>query len=354
MSKMLAGRLLLDTLRFAVEEVPVPVPGPGEVLVAVRGAGVSLSDLHLINGDLAPFHPTAAVRKSRTLTLGHEVAGVIHSVGPGVQGSWAEGRRVALQARQPCGECGGCLRRLGACRRPLTRGLDHDGGWAEYTLAREEALVPIPDELPSDQAAIIPGAAGTAYAAVKETGAVRPGQAVGVWGIGGLGAHGVQTARLAGAAPVIAVDPLPAARKRALALGAHAALDPAARDFIQELESATRGRGVEVAFDFAGEAAARRQAVGALSSGGVLVLVGFTPKPFTLKDGVDFCLQGQQIRGHYGSRPEHMEELIDLASAGLLDLSESVSAQVPLREAADALTRLEQKIDDPVRLVLTP
>ncbi len=353
MNTMPAGRLRLDTRTFAVEEVPIPVPGPGEVLVEVRAAGVCLSDIHLIDGSLSPFYPVDAVTASGAITPGHEVAGVVHTVGPDVRGDWTPGRRVVLQAGQACGDCVDCLRHM-LCRRPLTRGLDYDGGWAQYALAREDTLLPIPDHLPFDQAAIIPDAVSTPYAAIVDTGAVRPAQAVGIWGAGGLGAHGIRLARLAGAAPVIAVDPLPSARERALLFGADHALDPMAEDFPEAVRKATAGRGIDVAFDFAGVGAARTQAAAVLGPTGVLVLAGLTPEPVTVADSIDFCLNVRQIRGHYGSEPEHVEQLLGLAAAGRIDLGPSVSAHIPLAEAADAVARLEKKIGDPIRLVLIP
>lgn len=224
----------------------MPVPGPGEVLVEVRAAGVCLSDVHLIDGSLSPGFPVDAVANSRAVTLGHEVAGVVHTLGPDVQGLWEPGQRVVLQAGQACGECGGCLRRT-SCRQPLTRGVDYDGGWAQYAVAREDTLLLIPDSLPFDQAAIIPDAVSTPYAAIVGTGAVRPAQAVGIWGAGGLGAHGIRLARMVGAAPVIAVDPLASARERALAFGADIALDPASAGFAEAVDQATGGRGLQVA-----------------------------------------------------------------------------------------------------------
>ncbi|WP_060902689.1 zinc-binding dehydrogenase [Streptomyces europaeiscabiei] len=353
MSTMLAGRLHLDTRTFAVEEVPLPVPGPGEVLVEVRAAGVCLSDVHLIDGSLSPAFPVDAVANSRAVTLGHEVAGVVHTLGPDVRGMWAPGQRVVLQAGQACGECGDCLRRM-SCRQPLTRGVDYDGGWAQYAVAREDTLLPIPDGLPFDQASIIPDAVSTPYAAIVGTGAVRPAQAVGIWGAGGLGAHGIRLARMVGAAPIIAVDPLPTARERALAFGADVALDPTSAGFAEAVDQATGGRGVQVAFDFAGVPAARPQAAAALGPEGVLVLAGLTPEPIIIGDSLGFCFQGNQIRGHYGSGPEHVAELIRLASAGRIDLAPSITAHVPLADAPDAVARLEKKIGDPIRLVLTP
>ncbi|MFF8726649.1 zinc-binding dehydrogenase [Streptomyces sp. NPDC015171] len=353
MSSMLAGRLRLDTRTFAVEEVPIPVPGPGEVLIEVRAAGVCLSDVHLIDGSLSPFFPVDAVTKAGAVTLGHEVAGVVHTLGPDTKGDWSPGQRVVLQAGEACGDCPGCLRRM-MCQRPLTRGLDYDGGWAQYTVAHEATLLPIPDDLPFDQAAIIPDAVSTPYAAIVGTGAVRPAQAVGIWGAGGLGAHAVRLARMVGAAPVIAVDPLRSARERALTFGADVALDPLAADFADAVREATAGRGLDVAFDFAGVGAARAQAASVLGPFGSLVLAGLTPEPVTIADSIGFCFNVNQVRGHYGSEPEHVEQLVGLASAGRIDLAPSITAHVPLAEAAEAVARLENKVGDPIRLVLTP
>jgi D-arabinose 1-dehydrogenase-like Zn-dependent alcohol dehydrogenase len=353
MKTMLAGRLHLDTHAFAVEEVPVPTPGPGEVLVEVRAAGVCLSDVHLIDGSISPEFPVDSVAKAGAVTLGHEVAGVIHTVGPGVAEEWTPGARVVLQAGQTCGGCGDCLR-SSSCRQPLTRGVDYDGGWAQYAVARQDTLLAIPDDLPFDQAAIIPDAVSTPYAAIVETGAVRPAQAVGIWGAGGLGAHGIRLARMVGAAPIIAVDPLPTARERALVFGADLALDPRADGFAEALAEATAGRGIDVAFDFAGVPAARAQAIAALGAGGTLVLAGLTPESIVVSDSTGFSYRGNQIRGHYGSGFEHVEQLIGLTSAGRIDLAPSITAHIPLAEAADAVTRLEKKIGDPIRFVLTP
>lgn len=348
MDTMLAGRLHLPSGSFRVEEVPVPVPGPGEVLIETKAAGVCLSDVHLIDGSLKPFVPVD------TITLGHEVAGVIHTLGPGLLGDWAPGTRVALQAGQSCGRCANCRRRRAPCLSVRTRGVDYDGGWAQYTLAREDTLAPIPDHLPFDQAAIIPDAVSTPYAAIVATAGVRPAQAVGVWGAGGLGAHGIQLARLAGAAPVIAVDPLPGARERALAFGADLALDPTAPDFAEAVLRATEGNGLDAAFDFAGVPAVREQAATVLSRGGVMVLAGLTPHPLTITGGTRLSWNRNQIRGHYGSSPEHVEQLIRLASVGRLDLSPSISGHIPLADAAEAVRRLENKVGDPIRLVLIP
>lgn len=348
MDTMLAGRFHLDSKKFVVEEVPIPTPGPGEVLIEVKAAGVCLSDAHLIDGSLVPLFATSDV-----VTVGHEVSGVIHALGPDLQRDLAVGTRVTLEAGKTCGQCVGCVRRR-PCTQMLTAGIDYDGGWAQYTLAREDTLIPIPDSLPFDQAAIIPDAVSTPYAAVVATAGVRPAQSVGVWGVGGVGAHNVRLARLAGAAPIIAVDPLPSARERALAFGADFALDPATDDFADQVRTATGGRGLDFAFDCAGVPAVREQAAAVLGLNGVLILVGISPRPITISEGLTFNYLGKQVRGHYGGTPESVTELVQLAAVGRLDLAPSITDHIPLADAADAIHRLENKIGDPIRLILVP
>jgi D-arabinose 1-dehydrogenase-like Zn-dependent alcohol dehydrogenase len=348
MDTMLAGRFHLDSKKFAMEEVPIPVPGPGEVLIEVKAAGVCLSDVHLVDGSLVPVFAT-----SDTITVGHETSGVIHALGPGLRRGLTVGTRVTLEAGMSCGECEGCARRR-PCTQVRTAGIDYDGGWAQYAIAREDTLITIPDHLPFDQAAIIPDAVSTPYAAVVGTAGVRPAQSVGVWGAGGVGAHNIRVARLAGAEPIIAVDPLPAARERALAFGADLALDPAAPDFASEVGAATAGRGLDFAFDCAGVPAVREQAASVLGLNGALILVGITPKPLTISEGLIFNYLCKQVRGHYGGSPESVSELVRLASTGRLDLAPSISGHIPLADAADALNRLEHKIGDPIRLILIP
>ncbi|WP_427919196.1 zinc-binding dehydrogenase [Streptomyces sp. cg40] len=337
MTTMRAVRLHFPSRELRVEEVPRPVPGPGEVLVKVEAAGVCLSDVHLISGGLDGL----LAGRAEPLVLGHEVAGTVAGLGPEVDG-WETGDRVVLQAGE---------QRDG---KVLTRGVDYDGGWAEYALARAGTFVPLPASIPFEQGAIVPDAVSTPWGAITLTAGVRPVQAVGVWGIGGLGAHGVQLLRAVGACPIVAVDPSPAARERALAFGADLALDPADDAFVDKVRAATGGAGLEVAFDFAGVDAVREQALSALGRSGKLVLVGLSGTPVTINDSTAFSARKLQILGHYGSSEAAVPELIRLMEAGRLDFARSVSEVLPLEQAADAVERLEHKKGDPIRLVLRP
>lgn len=337
MAEMLAGRLHLTERTLRLETVPVPEPAPGQLRIKVAAAGVCLSDVHLIDGTLTPLYLPGDV-----VTLGHEVAGVVDALGDGVAG-WQPGQRVLLQA--------GERDQRGTV---FTRGVDYDGGWAEYAVASQETVVPIPDELPFEQACIIPDAVSTPWAAVTDTGRTRPGEAVAVWGVGGLGAHAVQLLRLVGAAPVIAVEPLAAARERALSLGADAALDPADNAFRDTVLGLTDGRGLDVAFDFAGVTPVREQALTVLGRRGRLVLAGIANQPVTIPSDSSFNYLRQAVLGHYGSEAEHVVQLVSLARQRRLDLSASVSDVLPLAEAEQAVRRVQSKQGNPIRLILRP
>lgn len=333
---MLAGRLNVRSLEFSVQEVRTPVPGPGEVRIKVGAAGVCLSDVHLISGLLKPLYLLG-----ESVTLGHEVAGTVDLIGPEVS-QWTPGQRVLLQAGETRGST------------VFTRGVDYDGGWAEYALARQDTVVAIGDELPFEQACFIPDAVSTPWAAITSTAAAKPAQSAGIWGVGGLGAHAVQLLRAIGVAPIIAIDPLPAARERALLFGADHALDPADKSLHQTILHLTGGLGLQLAFDFAGVAAVREQAIACLGKLGKLVLVGLTDKPVVISNGTMFSYLEQQVLGHYGSLPEHLDQLVRLVQTGRVEFSRSVSEILPLTRAAEAVEHLTSKLGNPIRIVLQP
>ncbi len=336
MRTMKAGQINFGTNEFAVREVPVPDPGPGEVRIKVGAAGVCLSDVHLISGLVKPLRDAAALR-----TLGHEVAGTVDALGSHVD-EWKEGDRVTLQAviAKPWGVD--------------TMGVDYDGGWAEYVVVPQQVLVAIPDTLPFDQACIIPDAVSTPWAAISHTANTQAGDAAAVWGVGGLGIHAIQLLKMIGAAPVIAVDPLPAARQNALDRGADAALDPTDPDFHDELYAVNFGRGVDVAFNFAGFPGVDEQILPLLNPGGRLTITGLSGQPITVSDSVSLIAHQHKILGHYGYLPPHVEQLVRLVEWNRLDLSTSISAHLPLEQAAEAVRQLEHKDGDPIRLVLVP
>lgn len=346
MTTMRAARFDAATKRLEVRDVPVPVPAPHEVLVRVQACGVCLSDVHLIDGSLPGPLPE--------VTPGHEPAGVIEAVGAAVP-MWQPGQRVLMAAGRPCLACANCAG--GNTERCLAfeiMGFNYDGAWAEYVVVPYAALVPVPDSIPIEQAAILADAVSTPYAAITDRAQVRPGEAVGIWGVGGLGVHAVQIARMIGAAPIVALDPLPEARERALRAGADVAIDPRLDDAVAQVRAVTGGVGLDAAFDVVGSPAIIAQAETCLAGRGRLVMVGISAEPTTLGPGLFFSVQSQSLMGHLGYRKEHLDTLVRLVELGRLDVSQSISDVLTLDDVVDAVDMLATKRGNPIRLVIRP
>src|SRR5258705_11866947 len=269
---MRAERFYAESKTIAVEDIPIPEPGPGEVLVKVAYCGICHSDLSLINGTFPSQRPV--------VTQGHEASGTIAELGPDVTG-WAEGDRVIVAAGRPCTACPNCRRGdIANCLRIQLMAFAYDGAWAEYTVAQAVGLTRVPDNVTLEHAAILADAVSTPYGAVVRTGKVGIGESVGVWGVGGVGTHVVQLARLVGAAPIIAVDIKPAVLDRALAVGADYAFDARDDALHDKIAEATEGRQLDVAFDAVGLKSTFEQALGSLTVGGAPLGIGMSaPAP---------------------------------------------------------------------------
>lgn len=327
---MKAGRITISTRHFEVKEVATPSAGPDQVRIKVEAAGVCLSDVHFLDGTLKPGY-----LQEKEVTIGHEVAGVIDQIGDGVT-NFALGDRVLIIA--------GERNELG---QVITLGFDYDGGFAEYLVAKSSLVLRIPDALAFEEAAIIPDAVSTPWAAISSTAEVKPGESVAVFGVGGLGFHAVQLLKMIGCSKIVAIDPIAEARTRALEIGADFAFDPSDEDL-------KRHRGLNCIFDFAGVTAVRKQALTLLGEAGRLVIVGIANEPIIIPSDMAFTYMRTQIRGHYGSERVHTEELVRFVAEGKLDLSRSISQVLPLNQASEALRRLQSKEGNPIRIVLKP
>ncbi|OFJ55086.1 zinc-binding dehydrogenase [Mycolicibacterium grossiae] len=343
---MRAQRFYADSKTVAVEDVPIPQPGPGEVLVKVAFCGICHSDLSLINGTFPSQLPV--------VTQGHEASGTIAALGPGVTG-WAEGDRVVVAAGKPCLECPNCRRGdMSNCLRIRLMAFAYDGAWAEYTVAQAFGLTRIPDNVPLEQAAILADAVSTPFGAVVRTADVGIGESVGVWGVGGLGTHVIQLARLVGAAPIIAVDVKPAILQRALDVGADYAFDARDDALPAKIAEATGGLNLNVAFDAVGIASTFEQALNALTVGGRLVGIGMSADVPNIGPTSIFNLFKRQVLGHLGYQNADIGTLATLVSRGRLDLSRSISAVVGLEDVARGIEMLENAEGDPIRILVQP
>jgi D-arabinose 1-dehydrogenase-like Zn-dependent alcohol dehydrogenase len=324
-----------------IEDVVTPDPGPGEVLVRVHACGVCASDLHVVQGVTPSGH--------LPVTLGHEAAGVVAAVGDGVE-DWLPGDRVLVPPGRTCGQCAMCLGgRDNLCPFQQVLGVTADGAQADHALALARMLVPVPGSMPFDQAAILADAVATPYHALKR-GGINEDTTCAVVGLGGLGMHAIQLARLTGA-HVIGVDVDEVALERALAWGAHEVVDASEGGGAAQVRELTEG-GVDRSFEFVGLQATAHDAIKCLRPGGRATLVGISRERLsTLPLGL-FVAQELEVVGSFGSTLQDVNELLDLVEAGRLDLTRSVSHTLTLDEFPEALRMLETREGHPIRIVV--
>jgi D-arabinose 1-dehydrogenase-like Zn-dependent alcohol dehydrogenase len=266
-ARMKVAQVAAPGAPLEIAERPVPEPGPGHVRIRVEACGICHSDALIKDGTFPGLRYPAVP--------GHEVAGVVDAVGPGVE-IWRPGQRVGVGwFGGHCGRCGPC--RAGDfinCIYLQVPGVAYDGGYAEYMVAPSNALALIPDELSAFDAAPLLCAGITTFNALRHSGA-RPGDLVAVLGIGGLGHLGVQFAAKSGfetAAIGRGKDKEPLARE----LGAHHYIDSGATDAAAAL---TRLGGARVILATAPSAKAMSALIDGLGVDGKLIVVGVTNDP---------------------------------------------------------------------------
>ena len=331
-----------------IEDRPVPEPRAGEVLAQIAACGICASDVHMFDGTL----PT---RGTPPFIPGHEAAGVVTATGTGVD-AWREGDRVAIYPGKRCGVCARCRNGepIERCMMPSNMGIEYDGGWAEYVAVPQEALVRVPESVPLEIAAILCDAVATPFNAVLDTGGLRPGERVAVFGVGGLGTHGVMLARLGGASFIAAIDTSPAARERAKRLGADVTIDPAVQKPSDAIREATGGEGVDLAIDFVGANSVLKQAVASLAIDGRAMIVGVSGDRIQLGPSALFAVLRNKLLSVMGYQRAHLETLVSLVASGRLDVSGSISTRLPFEQAAEGVAILTEKRGDPVRVLLGP
>ena len=341
---------------LSVEEVELSPPGPGEVLVEVKVAGVCHSDLHPARGDW---------RMRTPLVLGHEGAGIVRELGPGVT-TVAVGDHVVFCWTPACGQCPSCasLRpvlcdrldkttyrnrlpsgeaRLRARDQVLAPFLS-TGCFAEHAVVAQEGAIAVSRDVPFDVLASLGCAVLTGVGAVANAAKVPAGASVVVFGAGGVGLNVVQGAVMAGCTRVIAVDRQPAALALATTFGA-TDIVPAGDNAVAAVRDLTHGRGADFAFDTVGAPATLSDALASTTKGGTVVLTGLSRTDAQASVSMfPFVMQEKTLIGSvYGSgQPAHdIPRLVSQYQNGRLKLEELVARRYPLDEINDALDALE-------------
>lgn len=331
---------------LVIEEVEIADPAPGEARVRILASGVCHSDLHHIQRDTYLVLPAV---------LGHEGAGVVEAVGPGVT-QVKPGDRVIIAFGSKCGECYFCRRGLDhLCEKPLPTNvrlrkgeqpltpLLGVGSFAEYANVDATNLVPIPDEMPIDRAALIACGVTTGIGAATKTVKVEPGSSVAVIGIGGVGLNVVQGAWLAGAARIIAIDMLDHKLELARRFGATHVVNAQREDPIEAVRRYTGGRGADYAFEVVGYSKTIEQAYAMVRRGGTAVVVGFGADDDFVHLPASLMRDGKSLVGcFYGSVQPHVDipRYVDLYLAGRVKLDELISRRYRLEEINQAFDAL--------------
>jgi S-(hydroxymethyl)mycothiol dehydrogenase len=333
----------------SIETIVVPDPGPGEVVVDIAACGVCHTDLHYVQGGISDDFP---------FLLGHEAAGTVAEVGPGVT-EVSPGDYVVLNWRAVCGQCRACARgRPQYCfdthnasqAMTLTDGTELSaalgiGAFAEKTLVAAGQCTKVDPAAPPEVAGLLGCGVMAGLGAAINTGGVARGDSVAVIGCGGVGAAAIAGASLAGARTVIAVDVDDRKLEGAKHFGATHTVNSSSDDPVEMIRSLTDGNGADVVIDAVGVPATYEQAFYARDLAGTVVLVG-VPRPEMKLELplLDIFGRGGSLKSSwYGdclpSRDFPM--LLDLYVQGRLDLAGFVSEQIGLGEVQEAFEHMK-------------
>ena len=325
--------------RLEVAERPVPRPGPGEVLIRVRASGLCSTDLHLLSGRM----PLCELPR----ILGHESSGDIVELGEGVDG-WKAGDRVTVALDVVCGTCRHCLTgETQRCASVQRIGFERDGGHAEYVSVPATNVIRLPPTVDYDAAAVLPDAVACMYHSLICRGKVGIGQKVLILGVGGIGIHGVQIARLAGAG-VMATS----RRKERLKIGEQYGaipLNTATQSLKDAVKKWTRGEGVDIVLDSIGTRPSVQEGLSLLCPGGKFLAVAYLDEAFEVPS-IPLFKTEQEIIGCRGSSKQDLVEVVRLTASG--KLTPVIGAYYPLEQIEAAVNRLERG-DLVGRIVLT-
>lgn len=324
-------------------DVPRPVPGEGEVLLRVGACGVCATDLKVAAGRLTNLHVPHVP--------GHEVAGEVVETGPGVVHR-SPGDRVTVYIYVTCGFCRMCRSgRENICLNLRGRtGMDRPGGFAEYVAVPAVNCIRVSDRLSWAEGAVLPDAVVTMYNALVTRARVGLGDWVGIVGVGGLGAYGIQLAKRCGAR-VIALDVQDAKLEWARKLGADAAFDARTADRRQRILGLTGGQGADVVANLVGSPESLSEGLGWLRPGGKLLVVGYSPEHPFPADSFAMHLGELEIIGVRSATRQDLHAVVALAERG--ELQSAVSQHLPLERANEALAAVKAGAVQG-RLVLVP
>lgn len=331
---------------LTIEEIDLADPQAGEVRIEIKACAICHSDITYAEGGWGGTLP---------IVFGHEAAGLVTDVGPGVTRAKV-GDHVVVTLIRSCGDCFYCAQGtytqcetvfnlnkrspLSKNGNPIGHGL-RTAAFAEYVVVDQSQIMPIPENVPLDSASLLACGVITGLGAVTNTAEIPAGASVVVVGTGGVGLNSVQGAALSGAHPLIAIDLNDDKLEAAQAFGATHTINPKREDGVERVKALTNGRGVDFAFVAVGNAKVMESALSYVRPGGALVIVGMPPEDHPVSvDYLNMAGAGQRILGSkMGSAvlPTDIPKLIDLYLSGRLKLDELITRRYSLEEINTAI-----------------
>jgi len=326
-------------------DVPIADVTPGDILVKVEKAAICGSDKDRYRWEPSMGNPNF----TSPIIIGHEMAGRVVEVGPGVTRTKA-GDLIAVETHIPCGTCIQCM--MGdqhICHNLKVLGLNRDGCFSEYVTLPQACAIPLPKGVTSEQGALLEPM-GIAYHALSKVKVA--GNSVLVVGCGPIGLMAAQLAKILGASCVIAVGKYPFQREMAKSLGATLVITSDPGEVKTAVQDATDGYGVGAALEMTGSVPGVGIAFECMRKGGELVLIGF-PKPMTFDFQTSLVRKELKVHGQHGRRMyETWADLLALLKAGIIDPAQYVTSDVPLEEFDKAFELAGR--EGQIKIVLTP
>jgi L-iditol 2-dehydrogenase len=332
--------------RVEIRDVPKPIPGPGEVLVEMKAVGICGSDMTIFR-----YGGIGSNVARNPLVMGHEGAGMIAALGPGVTG-WNVGDAVVLEPGIPCRRCEFCKEgNYHLCLSVIFRGVPpSDGIMAQYVTTPADFAFQMPSNLDFVHGTLIePLAVGLMAAQVAD---VQVGHSVAIFGCGPIGLTNLLAARSRGATRVFVVDVVPSRLEVAVKLGAEEVIDARSTDPVARIMELTNGRGVDRTLETAGSPATTNMAINAVKRGGTVGLVGIVHQPEVPVDIVRIVRSGLRVHGVFRYANIY-PSAVALAQAGTVDLSHFVTHTFPLSDLQRAMEFVETHKDQVIKGVMT-
>ncbi|MEO0141286.1 MAG: L-threonine 3-dehydrogenase [candidate division WOR-3 bacterium] len=318
-------------------DVPVPKPGEGQVLIKVRATSICGTDLHIYQWN---EWADKRLRKLLPQIMGHEVAGEVVELGPGVK-HIKVGDFISAETHVPCGHCYECLTgNMHICLNMKIFGVDMNGVFAEYAVVPEVDAWVNPPDLPPAWASIQEPLGNATDTVLAEDIA---GKTTLITGAGPLGLLTIAVARASGATKIIVSEPVEYRRKKAMEMGADVVVDPTKEDVVEVVKRETGGLGVEVFLELSGKESAIHQGFSALVPGGRASLLGLPDGPVTMDLNNEIIFKGIRVYGITGRKMfSTWFKVSHLLSSGRLDPSPAITHEFRLEEFQKGFELMEK------------